>query len=264
MPEVRTCGSFGDDAPTVKWVQPTDLWQALLMHHSGTFSLNGHILGFEPFDLFVVPPMSHCEVERTGGTEFVYNYAGFKPQSDERDTVSLPVKTSLGDEGHYWDKVFRTALNQLQFSRTFAHVVVWNLLWSVAQPQHAVIRSVYTDQAEKLIDERIGQRLRISDICSELQISPSQLTRYFLMDTGRTPHQFILDRRAELAHRLLTRTTSQVKLVAAACGMPNIQQFNRFVKDRYGQSPRVLRQNRGIVDIYRAGDLEKARGRKGP
>lgn len=262
MPELRTCGAFGDDSVSSKWNQPSDMWQLLLMHHSGEFIFNGHTYAIEPFDLFIVPPMSRCQIERWGAKEFVYNFAGFVPQASQQDIVSLAVKTSLGSDGHFWDKEFRTALNNLQFSRTRSKVIVWNLLWSIAQPEHIVVRSVYTEQAERFIEEHLGSRLRLSDLCSELSISASQLTKHFLQDTGRTPHQYILDRKAHLAHRLLTTTTQQVKQVAAACGMPNIQQFNRFVKARYGDSPRNIRRLRGSVDFYRVNDLARARGER--
>ena len=153
----------------------------------------------------------------------------------------------------------RKALNRIQFSRTSAHSVAWSLLWSVAQSEHVALRSVYTEQAEKLIEDRIGEKLLVSELCRELSISQSQLTRLFLHELGRTPHQYIKDRRAHHAHRLLTRTTVAIKQVAANCGIPNVHQFNRFIRDRYGESPRALRQNRGVVDLYRVGDLRKAR-----
>lgn len=261
VPELRTCGAFGDDAASAKWVQPSDLWQALLFHHLGSFTLNGHTFDLKPMDLVIVPPLSRCEVERWGQKEFVYNFAGFKPNPSDRDIVALPVKTNLEKSGDHWDREFRSALNQLQFSRTRAAVVVWNLLWSVALPEHMSTRSVYTEQAEKFIEDNLNRKLQLSDLCLELHISPSQLTKHFMNDIGRTPHQFILDRRAQLAHRLLTSTTIQIKQVATQCGMPNFQQFNRFIKGRYGESPRGLRMLRGSVDHFRVEDLERARGR---
>ena len=259
VPEVRTCGSFSDDSERLSWIQPSDLWQAQLLLHRGSFTFNGLTMAIEPFDLVIVPPGSRCEVERFGQEEYVYDFIGFAPVAGERDIVSLPLKTNLGDSGHFWDLELRKALNRIQFSRTSAHSVAWSLLWSVAQSEHVALRSVYTEQAEKLIEDRIGEKLRVSDLCKELSISQSQLTRLFLHELGRTPLQYIKDRRAHHAHRLLTRTTVAIKQVAVNCGIPNVHQFNQFVRDRYGESPRSLRQNRGVVDLYRVGDLKKAR-----
>ncbi|MBS1721706.1 MAG: helix-turn-helix transcriptional regulator [Armatimonadetes bacterium] len=260
MPEVRTCGAFGDEAPNLAWNQPSDLWQALLLHHHGSFTFNGHTMTIEPFDLLIVPPGSRCEIERTGRDTFVYDFIGFMPQASDRDIVSLPLKTSLGEAGNFWDLEFRRTLNRLQFSRTSAHVIAWSLLWAVAQPEHVVSRSVYVEQAEKLINEQIDRRLLVSDVCHELQISQSQLTRLFMAEHGRTPLQFIKDCRARQAHKLLTRSTTPIKQVAAACGIPNIHAFNRFVRERYGESPRALRKSRGIVDVFRVDNIKKGRG----
>ncbi|MBS1715448.1 MAG: helix-turn-helix transcriptional regulator [Armatimonadetes bacterium] len=261
LPELRTCGAFGDEADRTEWVQPSDAWQGLLFHNSGTFTMNGTVYPLEPFDLFIVPPTSRCTVVRSGSGVTVYDYFTFVPSKEQRDIVGLPVRSSLGGEGHFWDIEFRKCLNRLQFSRTSSNVLVWSLLWSVAQPEHVALKSVYTEDAQRIMESRMSERLRIADVCAELHVSQSQLNRHFLSDLGRTPHQFLADCRAIRAHHLLTTTTDPIKQVAAACGIPNVQQFNRFVNLRFGIPPRELRKRRGIVDVFRTGDLDKARGK---
>lgn len=263
MPEIRTCGAFGDEEETLRWIQPSDMWQAQLLHHQGSFTVNGFTFSVKPFDVVVLPPGSRCEVNRFGSDIYVYDYFGFTPAPSEREIVSLPLCHSLGAEmGHFWDLEFRRALNRLQYSRVSAHVCAWHLLLSVAQPEHAIVRSVYTEQAERLIEERIGQRIVVADLCKELDVSQSQLTRLFMTEHGRSPLQFILDRRAQHAHRLLTKSTLPIKLVAANCGMANVHQFNRFMRERYGESPSAIRRHRGFVDVYREQDVAKGRGLK--
>lgn len=262
MPEFRSIGSYADEAPVLRWVQPSDAWQAQLLIHHGSFTYNGMSMPVEPFDLLVIPPGGRCEVERFGQQDYyVYDYFAFTPIIGERDVVSLPLKTSLGESGHFWDLEFRKALTRLQFSKTSSHVLCWHLLLSVAQPEHIAIKSVYTEQAEALISERLAQKLAVSQICRELNISQSQLTRLFVSELGRSPLQYIRDRRAQLALKLLTNTTLPIKQVGATCGIPNAHQFNRFVRERFGESPRSLRNHRGIVDIYHVSDLKKGRGR---
>lgn len=261
MPEIRTSGAFGDEEETLRWIQPAEMWQAQLLHHHGTFTVNGFAFSVQPFDLVVLPPGARCEVNRFGHDVYVYDYFGFVPTPSDRDVVSLPLKASLGEEaGHFWDLEFRRALNRLQYSRTLSQVCAWHLLLSVAQPEHAVIKSVYTEQAEKLIEERLGNRIVVAELCKDLDVSQSQLTRLFMAEHGRSPLQYILDRRAQQAHKLLTRSTLPIKQVASNIGMPNVHQFNRFIRERYGASPTALRKHRGFVDVYREQNLEKGRG----
>jgi AraC-like DNA-binding protein len=258
MPEVRTSGSFANEAERLTWVQPRDVWQGLLFRHYGTFSLNGLSFPIEPFDLVVVPPGAYCDVHRVGMDVYLYDYFSFAPVSSERDQVALPTKTNLGNEGYFWEMNFRKALNRIQTSRTSVQVVVTALLWAVAEPAHHAERNVHIEEAERLIEDRLGSPLRIGAIAKELHLSQSQLARLFLSVHGRTPLQFVRDRRAQLAHRLLTQSTVPIKQVASQCGMPDLHAFNRFVRQRLGASPRDVRANRSkAVDIYRASDYKR-------
>jgi AraC-like DNA-binding protein len=244
-------GSFGDSNEHLIWIQPGDLWQAILYHHPGTLSLNGFAFDFEAFDLVIVPPGSRCEVFRTGQVDYVYDYFSFIPVVSDRDVVALPQLSHLGDEGRFWDLAFRRALRRLQLSRTGPAATAYAMLWAVAEPVSSLIRNVYVERAEELIEAKLDQPLRIGDLAAELSISQSQLGRLFIAEHGRTPKQYIRERRAQLAHRLLTQTTLPVKQVAASCGVGDVHTFNRFVRDWLGASPRAVRAARGNLDIYR-------------
>ncbi|HEY0866106.1 MAG TPA: helix-turn-helix domain-containing protein, partial [Fimbriimonas sp.] len=65
------------------------------------------------------------------------------------------------------------------------------------------------------------------------------------------PLQYIRDRKAQLAHQLITGTTHPIKQVAVACGFQDLHSFNRFVRDRLGVSPRAVRGGREEIDIFR-------------
>lgn len=258
LPELRTSGSFANEGQRLTWVQPKDAWQGLLFRHDGTFSMNSYTFRFEPFDLVIVPPGVHCEVNRVGMDIYLYDYFTFTPVESERDLVALPLKTNLGDEGYFWEMNFRKALNRVQLSRTSVQVVVGALLWAVAEPGHQVERNLHVEKAEQLIEEQLCTALRIGAIAKELHVSQSQLNRLFLAVHGRTPSQFLRDRRSQLAHRLLTETTLPIKAIARDCGIPDLHAFNRFVRLRLGHSPRDIRSNRAaVLDIYRAGDYKR-------
>jgi len=251
LPEVRTSGSFAHEQKRLEWVQPPDLWQGLLYRHEGTFYHNGYALRVGPFDLVIVPPGSRCAVDCRGDDTFVYDYFGFRPVSVDSDVVGLPLLSRLGSGGSFWDSEFRKSLNKLQFSRTHVRWLVGTLLWSVSQPAARLTRNIYVEHAELLIEQRISEHLRVSAVARELSISQSQLSRLFVLEHGRTPMQYIRDRRAQLANALLTTTTEPIKSVASKCGFPDVHRFNRFVRDRLGASPRAVRKGNVIVDVYR-------------
>lgn len=256
--EIRTTGAFAHEHSYLEWVQPVDLWQALLYRYPGTFTLNGNQFSFDPFDLVIVPPGSRCSVQCVGDLEiYVYSYFTFCPILSDKDVVSLPVKSALGDEGYFWDMSFRKALNLLQLTRTYVHAVTYALLWSVSEPSHYSSRNVFVEEAEKLIEANLADELKIADLAKQVHLSSSQLNRLFLTVHGMTPMQYIRGRRVQLAHRLLTESTMPIKQVAVQCGLADVHSFNRFVRDRLGASPRDIRRSRPQVDVFRAGEFKR-------
>jgi len=167
--------------------------------------------------------------------------------------VSLPVKTSLGEEGQFWDLNFRKGLHHLQLTRTFVYAVTYALLWSIAEPSHFASRNVFVEAAEKIVEDNLDQDLKVRDLAKSVHLSASQLNRLFLIEHGMTPMQFVRSKRAQLAHRLLTQSTMPIKQVATQCGLADIHSFNRFIRDRLGASPRDVRRNRPQADLFDTG-----------
>lgn len=251
QPEIRTSGAFADESADISWTQPRDLWQALLLEHSGVFTMNGHTFEVEPFDFVIVPPSSRNEVHRTGEAPYVYSYFTFCPEEGVRDEMALPLHSRLGEEGRFWNLNFRRGLSRLQTSRTSLHIVARSMLWAVAQEVASHERNVYVAEAERMVIEGLADTLRIDQLAKRVGISQGQLSRLFLAEHGRTPLQYIRDARAEHAHRLLTTTTTPLKQVGTACGYPNPHHFNRFVRERLGASPRAIRNKQVHVDVFR-------------
>jgi AraC-like DNA-binding protein len=257
VPEVRTSGAFHDEARTHTWTQPRDMWQGVLFQHSGLVRINGLELPLTPNDFIVIPPGSSCKVEREGDPEtFIYMYFSFCPAEEKRDLMAVPLQSSLGEEGAYWNIAFRRALTILPFTRTHMHAVVYSLLWSVAKVPEPRHRSFFVAEAERLMEQRLGQPLRIAQLAQELSISQSQLTRLFLLEHGATPLQYLRERRAEKAYELLMRSAKPIKQIANECGFADVQAFNRFTRERLGASPRRVRSGQGYLDIFRLRQMD--------
>lgn len=249
--EIRTCGAFADEAPAQSWAQPRDLFQALLLENAGIFSVNGLTLDVEANDLVIVPPGSQNEVTWSDEGAKTIVYFTFRASDNPQDEVALPLHSKLGAEGQVWNVNLRRGLSRLQTSRTSAHIVAKAMLWAVAQPAPRHERNVYVAEAEKLVADGLTGPIKIERLAKQVGISQGQLSRLFVQVHGKTPLQYIRDVRAELAHRLLTTTTTPLKQVGAACGYPNPHHFNRFVRGRLGASPRAVRNNQVQMDMFR-------------
>ena len=58
------------------------------------------------------------------------------------------------------------------------------------------------------------------------------------------PHQYLLERKIEIAGILLKESAKPVKLIAAEIGFPDEYYFSRLFKKRTGVSPSDYRGNR--------------------
>jgi AraC family transcriptional regulator of adaptative response / DNA-3-methyladenine glycosylase II len=85
-------------------------------------------------------------------------------------------------------------------------------------------------------------------LAARLGTSARHLRRCLVDELGATPDQLARSRRAHLARRLLDDTDLPVGDVAFAAGFSSLRQFNRQVRETFGDTPRGLRARRRRAD----------------
>ncbi len=111
---------------------------------------------------------------------------------------------------------------------------VAQLLGVRAQPRLAASAGVR--RAKARIDDDPAAPVGLGDLAAEADISPYQLLRAFTKITGLTPHAYVVQRRVDLARRLIARGLPLVQ-VAAQSGFADQSHMNRHFVRRYGASP---------------------------
>jgi AraC-like DNA-binding protein len=99
-------------------------------------------------------------------------------------------------------------------------------------------------RAKRFIELHAFERLRLSDIASELGLSPFSTVRQFRAACGKTPYAYLLELRLERAKVLLAGSRTPIADVGSMVGFPELSHFSRFFKAATGYSPsayRVLR-----------------------
>ena len=236
----KSVGDMSDDEPLLSWTQSPDQYLGIIVRHSGTYRLNGRPYEFRPYDFLLATPGSRCDIERRGEPPYEYVFFNFQFGRGSGDPAWIPVCRSVSD-GEFWYRSFVRAARRISISMGMFRAVVPAFIWSLVEFGPPPSKNVYVADAERIITERLAQTIRVSELAEEIGISQSQLTRQFILETGATPMQYILERRAELAHRLLTTTKNPFKDVARSCGFPDTHSFSRFVRGRLGASPRHIR-----------------------
>lgn len=103
--------------------------------------------------------------------------------------------------------------------------------------------SVFIQRFIKVLDERISDSdLSVEDIGSEMGFSRVQLYRKVKALTGKSPVEFVRERRLERAQQLLLDSSYNISEIAYKVGFSSPSYFTKCYKDLYGTSPTSVRE----------------------
>lgn len=75
-------------------------------------------------------------------------------------------------------------------------------------------------------------------------VSARHLRRLFIDELGKTPKQLVLENQLSLARKLVSQTGLSMSEVAFASGFSSIRRFNDAFKNRFKQSPSIVRKSK--------------------
>ncbi len=249
-PVLHGYGAFPSPHNTLEWHQPVDKWQLLIVSHRGVLSCDGRVLPYGPRAALVFPPRSRCRLERQGLTAYEHIFAWFSLSESPESQVGLPLASDVSRVFDAWEAHWSRAFDRIQFTRTGVVAWLWDVLWHVSSGPENVRKNIYVEAAERIIQERMSEKISVLGLARELEISHSQLVRLFRAEHDTTIQEYIRIQRTMAACRLLTTTTHSVKSIANRVGIPDLHQFSRIIKAATGSSPRQLRFERRSLDIH--------------
>jgi transcriptional regulator GlxA family with amidase domain len=106
-----------------------------------------------------------------------------------------------------------------------------------SSPKHERIVETLTE----IVMQEMASPLMIQELASRCQISHNQLTRILKQQTGETPAIWLRRLRTDRAKELLSYSDLPIKVIAAEVGYPDLQHFNKAMRQRFQLSPRALR-----------------------
>jgi AraC family transcriptional regulator len=106
-----------------------------------------------------------------------------------------------------------------------------------------------TERARRIACERIEDSLEsgvsLDDLSSEVGLSRSHFARAFRRSTGRSPHQFLTERRVARAREMLYATDEPLVSIAIRCGFSSQAHFTHYFRRAVGLTPLAFRRSRG-------------------
>ena len=108
-------------------------------------------------------------------------------------------------------------------------------------------------RAVDYISDKLGGELRVAEIAEEVNMSPYHFTRLFKQATGLAPHQYIMQKRIEMAKKLLVETELPIAQIALATGFQSQSRFTTLFRQITGTTPRAYRgQNRSFDSSHQS------------
>ncbi|MCR9255304.1 MAG: AraC family transcriptional regulator [Alphaproteobacteria bacterium] len=96
----------------------------------------------------------------------------------------------------------------------------------------------------QIIEDRMAEPLRISELAREMDMSSFQFLRAFRESIGVTPGKYIAQRRAERARDLIAGGDLPLAEIAHRVGYSSQSHMTRKIGEVYGMSPKTLRMSR--------------------
>jgi len=92
------------------------------------------------------------------------------------------------------------------------------------------------------IDANLGMPIHASELAHQANLSAGQFFRAFKVTVGVPPFRYILEKRIELARRMITTTDAPLSHIAAACGLYDQAHLCRVFRRLVGESPSSWRR----------------------
>ena len=106
-------------------------------------------------------------------------------------------------------------------------------------------RSMLSIKIERYIDEHIGEKIGLNEICNEFFLSKNAVYRLFHDEFHSTVNDFIITKRLKRAQELLqTKPELNVTQISSICGFPDYNYFIRLFKKQVGSTPLQFRKEK--------------------
>lgn len=169
------------------------------------------------------------------------------------DRISL-IPQYMNEQDELIQGIFSTLKDELKFGKIGSNLLIDSLKTTLAIHLLRKYCSTkpklfsYEDGLSKLklkeiteyINANLDRDLKIIELATIAQISPYHFIRLFKNSIGKTPHQYILQRRIERGKYLLQHSQLSTEEIAASLGFCDRSHFAKYLKRLTGMTPKQL------------------------
>lgn len=96
---------------------------------------------------------------------------------------------------------------------------------------------------DEFIETHLHENITIAQMAKVAELGVWTFTKHFKSTTGRSPHEYVMDKRIERARRLLSQGLTAIKEVAFACGFSDQAHMTRVFRARLDTTPARLKKS---------------------
>jgi AraC-like DNA-binding protein len=104
-------------------------------------------------------------------------------------------------------------------------------------------------RARDFIESSYTSEIPLTRIANEAYLSPHHFLRQFKLLFGKTPHQYVISKRLELALNLLKDNSYSITEICSRVGFESLGSFSWMFKKRFGISPDHYRKKMTTIFI---------------
>lgn len=222
--------------------------QYYLLHYifegKGTFRTNSNKYTVTKGQIFVMHPYEVVYYYADPSNPWHYCWIGFE-MSIECSVINNNSIVDIPQAEHIFNLI-KNADNIDNQRELYLCGKIYELLSMLEQPKVSK-RSLtleYAKKAKQYIDINYMHPISIAQIAKDLNINRSYFSTIFRKHIGKSPQQYLLDVRLENAAELIANHNCSVSEAAISSGYPDIFNFSKMFKNKFGVSPSYYAKKR--------------------
>ncbi len=214
--------------------------EATFYHKSGNITL-------KPHDLLVMCPGE--KIHYVANTPWSIQWVGLYGQTVEQymDLLSVNGNNPIIHIQHYYEtekilnELYDSIGERYEYAKCHQISLIYQFFSILLRNSNRRLNVDIAHSAKKIIDYNFDKDITIKDISDSLYVSHEYLTRRFSDLFGLSPKEYLINKRIELAKKLLRENNASVMEISNSVGYDDQLFFSRIFKKKTGVSPLAYR-----------------------
>lgn len=159
--------------------------------------------------------------------------------------ITLNETVTLRNFNSMFSHIFNCFAHDVYYSEAELSKYITDLLTTLIAPSSTQVTTPNTlsptAQSMSYIRSHFTKDISVNNLADQVALSPYYFIRLFKKETGKTPHQYILEMRINSSKFYLRTTNSSIQEIAFACGFKSLNNFCICFKNIVNMTPTEYR-----------------------